>query len=80
MGSIIRKGDYKLIKYHLENDFELYNLKNDIGETTNLAAQDPSLAEELLSDLNNWLSETNAQLPRNKDSIPDGELFGKRID
>jgi arylsulfatase A-like enzyme len=45
-GTYVRKGDWKLIRFFADNDdgsdrFELYNLKDDIGETKNLAAQLP---------------------------------------
>ena len=61
--STIRKGDWKLIYYHLTKNFELFNLKNDIGETVNLALQEKSLTKELASDLGNYLRGVNAQMP-----------------
>ena len=42
MGSIIRSGDYKLIKLHKTGDLELYNLAADIGETIELGVIDAS--------------------------------------
>ena len=36
--NVIRKGDWKLIYYHLNERFELFNINNDIGETTNLTS------------------------------------------
>ncbi|MFC4222046.1 sulfatase [Flagellimonas marina] len=62
-GSAIRLGDWKLIQYFENNDIELYNLKNDIGEKTNLADVEPSKVDELLKILENWRSETNAPVP-----------------
>ena len=79
MGSIIRKGDYKLIKYYNGDKPVLYNLRKDIGESTDLSTQEPMKTRELLGDLNNWLIKTNAQLPRKIKDIPDNELFGKSI-
>ena len=35
--STIRKGEWKLIYYHADQIFELFNIPNDIGESTNLA-------------------------------------------
>lgn len=61
--SAILKGDYHLI-YHWENQKrELYNIKNDIGERTDLAANEPEILEELSQDLTDFLKKTNAQRP-----------------
>ncbi|SOE20775.1 Arylsulfatase A [Spirosomataceae bacterium TFI 002] len=42
----LRKGDWKLIRYWQKED-ELYNLNNDIGESTNLAHEFPEKLKEL---------------------------------
>lgn len=78
MGSIIRKGDYKLIRYYDGNEIALYNLRSDIGEKTNIAKKEPIKATELQNELNQWLLENNAQMPRQMADIPDKELYGKR--
>ncbi|WP_034256102.1 arylsulfatase [Arenibacter latericius] len=44
----IRMGDYKVVRTNLkdpirESTIELYNLKTDIGETTNIAAEHPEI-------------------------------------
>ncbi|MDX1328623.1 MAG: N-acetylgalactosamine-6-sulfatase, partial [Arenibacter sp.] len=44
----IRMGDYKVVRTNLkdpkkESILELYNLKTDIGETTNIAAEHPEI-------------------------------------
>ncbi len=78
MGSAIRKRDFKLIYFHLTEEVELYNLKEDIGETKNLSLKFPQKTEELLAELKEWLKESNAQMPRNIEDINDNELFGKR--
>ena len=48
----VRSGDWKLFHFFETNDehpfaFELYNLKDDIGETKNLAAQVPDKVRQL---------------------------------
>lgn len=47
----IRKGDWKGVRYEVlknpNSPLELYNLKNDIGETTNLSTQHPAIVEEM---------------------------------
>lgn len=62
-GSAIRKGDYKLIHFYENKTDELYNLKDDIGETNNLAAQHPELVKELKIELFKHLEKINASYP-----------------
>lgn len=64
--SAIRKGDWKLIYYHLDESFELFNIKNDIGETQNLANQERTVLSELAKELTNYLKEVDAQMPSHK--------------
>jgi arylsulfatase A-like enzyme len=59
----ICRGDDKLILFFEDNRVELYNLKADIGERRDLAAAQPRKAAELRARLEQWLKETNAQLP-----------------
>jgi arylsulfatase A len=59
----IRRGADKLILFFEDNRVELYNLKDDIGETKNLALAQPAKAAKLRSRLEAWLRETKAQLP-----------------
>ena len=59
----IRRGDHKLILFFEDHHVELYNLKDDIGETRDLAASQPAKAAELRRRLEAWLRETKAQLP-----------------
>ena len=51
-------------KFILGSRTELYDLKQDLGETRNLVHDMPQLAEELLADLNSWWSSTGAKMPR----------------
>ncbi|MBE0654296.1 MAG: sulfatase-like hydrolase/transferase, partial [Bacteroidales bacterium] len=62
-GSAIRLGDWKLIQYFENNDLELYNLKEDIGETKNLVRSNPEKIRELLNMLEDWRKRTNAPVP-----------------
>ncbi len=61
--SIIRHGDWKLHEYFESGDLELYNLREDIGETTNLAATHPDKTKELHQRLKAWRAETGAPIP-----------------
>lgn len=63
LGSAIRTERYKLIEYFDDNSVELYDLRNDIGETMNLAAEMPQLAKTLQSRLAEWRLECAAAMP-----------------
>lgn len=58
--SVIRMGDWKLHQYFEDGGLELYNLRRDIGETTDLSARHPAKAGQLLSRLQQWQRRTNA--------------------
>jgi arylsulfatase A-like enzyme len=62
-GSSVRLGDWKLIQYFENNDLELYNLKEDVGEKNNLAGTNPEKLNKLLKILEKWRKETNAPVP-----------------
>lgn len=62
--SAIRKGDHKLIHFFEDHLDELYNLKADPEEKTNLAATQPELARQLRQELEVWWKHTSAQMPR----------------
>ena len=64
----IRNKEWKLVKNLVNGSFSLYNLKVDIGETTDLSAVFPDKANELQMALSIWQSEVNATFPaENKD-------------
>jgi arylsulfatase A-like enzyme len=51
------------MEYLEDGHLELYNLKDDLSETKNLATTNPDKAKELLERLNAWRKETNAPMP-----------------
>lgn len=64
----VRKGDWKLIRNYCQGEnggdtVELYNLKKDVGETRNLAAEKPRKARALNALLDAWLADTEATIP-----------------
>ncbi|MFV0468968.1 MAG: sulfatase-like hydrolase/transferase, partial [Dysgonomonas sp.] len=61
--SAVRDGDWKLINILEEDKYELYNLRNDIGETTDVAAQNPKVVKKLMKELNQWKKKMGAQMP-----------------
>ena len=62
-GSVIRYGDWKLHEYFEDGGLELYNLKDDISEKTNLAGKNPEKVMELHNMLRAWRKETGAPVP-----------------
>lgn len=60
----IRRGKYKLIMFFEDSRVELYDLVSDIGESRDLATQEPRRAAEMRSRLEAWLRETRAQIPQ----------------
>jgi arylsulfatase A-like enzyme len=71
--SAIRKGDWKLIYYHHDQSYELFNLADDIGEMKNLAKTRPRMVRKLAKDLREYLTQVNAQMPTDKksgDTVP----------
>ena len=65
--SAIREGDYKLIEWYEESLYEeegainLYNVREDVGETNDLAGEMPELAERLRKKLHTWRENVGAQ-------------------
>lgn len=59
----VRAGDWKLIELYEDMRVELYNLKEDLGETRDLAGEKPGKAAELRALLHNWRQSVDAQMP-----------------
>jgi arylsulfatase A-like enzyme len=81
--SVIRKGDWKLIEFFEDPHVELYNLRDDLGESKDLAAAQPDKARELLADLKAWQKSVKAPIPteRNPEYNPaakGGKKAGKK--
>ena len=61
--SLVQSGDWKLMEFLEDGHLELYNLKDDLGETKNLATTHPDKTKELHARLIAWRKETNAPMP-----------------
>ncbi len=61
--STVIAGDWKLMEFLEDGRLELYNLRDDIGETKNLAAAEPEKAKELHAKLVAWRNEIKAPMP-----------------
>ncbi|QOV92218.1 sulfatase [Humisphaera borealis] len=95
--SAMTTGPWKLLLYHEEwqldggadkiathNAVELYNLIEDPGERTNLAASNPAKRDELVAAMLAWMKQTDALLPTQKNPAydpsakPEGARRGKK--
>ncbi|MHC4110348.1 MAG: sulfatase [Planctomycetota bacterium] len=65
-GGAVRQGDWKLIEFFEDGKVELYNLKDDISETNDLAKTKPKKAKELHILLVEWRKSVNAPVPTEK--------------
>jgi len=65
--SLIQIGDWKLMEFLEDGRLELYNLRNDIGESRNLAKEMPEKAKELHARLVAWRAEVKAPMPTKND-------------
>ena len=61
--STLISGEWKLIYYDEYDNYELFNIKNDISEQKNLAKEEPEIAAELVKKLNDWREKVNAPVP-----------------
>lgn len=61
-GSCLRSGDYKFIEHFEDNSLELYNLREDISETVNLAATMPEKTLEFKKLLSDWRRDVDAKM------------------
>ncbi|MEO9892263.1 sulfatase [Aurantibacter sp.] len=66
--SAIRNGTMKLVYYHADSKLELFDLNEDIGESTNLILEQPEKTKELAKILSDYLREVEAQMPLKKDT------------
>lgn len=50
----VREGDWKLVEHYEDGRLELFNLAKDVGETADLAAQEPGRVAALRGKLEAW--------------------------
>ena len=61
--TVMRKGDWKLFYFYEDKSIELYNVRQDVGEKTNVAAKFPDRAAAMKAELLAWVSKTHAPVP-----------------
>ncbi len=65
--SSIRSGDWKLVRLYETGETHLYNLGEDIGETTDLSDAEPAVSKELSEQLDRYLAEVDAPMARHRE-------------
>jgi arylsulfatase A-like enzyme len=71
--SLIHSGDWKLMEFLEDGRWELYNLRDDIGESRNLAATQPNKARQLHERLAAWRTEIRAPMPTRREPAAKGK-------
>jgi arylsulfatase A-like enzyme len=64
--SAIRLGNWKLMYFHVDEHFELYNTDEDISETTNQLLKEKDIALKLAKELGKRLKENKTPMPVRK--------------
>jgi arylsulfatase A-like enzyme len=75
---LIQAGDWKLMEFFEDGRLELYNLRDDVGETTNLAVKMPDKTKELHAKMLAWRAEIKAPMPTPNKDISDAPPATKK--
>ncbi len=75
----MRQGDWKLIYWHPDQRFELFNLASDISEEHNLATAEPKRVKAMAATMTKLLQERKAQMPTYKEGNGKGMPAGAAI-
>jgi arylsulfatase A-like enzyme len=65
--SAIRQGDWKLIFFHKDQHFELYNTRTDLSEKNNLFNLNPDKGQFLAKKLGEKLRNSNSKMLINRE-------------
>jgi arylsulfatase A-like enzyme len=68
-GGAIRTEDFKLIERYEDGQVELYNLRDDIGESKDIAKDMPERVTAMRTRLHIWYDDVNAHFLREKDGL-----------
>jgi len=77
-GSAMRSGDYKIIQHLESGSYELFNLREDPGESNNLAGSEPATSRRLQAALRDWQVRTKAPLPTEANPSYDSNAHVKK--
>lgn len=73
----VRLGDWKLIEWYEDQRVELFNLKDDIAETHDLANAEPERVQELQKLLSDWRLEVGAKFPSGNSAFDPSKPNGR---
>ncbi len=74
--SAIQYDGWKLIEFHENNGLQLYNVKNDYREGTNLVTSEIEIRDKLVKMLHDWRDSVGAQMPVPNPNYDDGSGTG----
>lgn len=70
-GGAIREGDFKLVERYEDGEVMLFNLKEDLAEQNDLAAQLPERVSQMRANLHAWYESVDAQFLQQKGKGPE---------
>lgn len=73
--SSILSDDFKYIEYYENKEAELFNIREDIGESTNLIQVQPGVATTMKMQLDAWLRDVKAVYPTRNPNRAEGNLI-----
>ena len=60
----VRMGDWKATSYGAPPQWKLYNLANDLGENTDVAAQHPDILQSMIAAYEKYAQDVGVIIPR----------------
>lgn len=76
----IRKGDWKLVEWQEDQRVELFNLRDDISESHDLARMHPDKVTELRGQLRKWQNQVDAKFPAANSNFDPSARSGRAAD
>jgi len=76
----VRRGDWKLIEWLEDGRVELFNLAQDLGEQTDLAARESQRVGQLLAELHAWQKQVGAKFPAKNTTYDPAQQSGRAAD
>ncbi|MBL9212109.1 MAG: sulfatase [Opitutaceae bacterium] len=73
----VRRGPWKLIQWFEDDRVELFNLANDLAETTDLAPREPARVAALKAELAAWQRDVGAKFPTPNPSYDPAKPSGR---
>ncbi|GJM65051.1 sulfatase [Persicobacter diffluens] len=71
--SMVRQGKWKLMYFWEDGHLELYDVTKDVGEQHDLAGQEVQVANQLKTQLFDWLASVNAKFPEKDPQYDDAK-------